>query len=96
MTIQQQYEAICTKYVQAFLIKHEFHENGILFDWEWQDRPGCTVFVSDYYLDFDDIRTDIDEEAPEDMFFEWCDYSLNKTIDNVPYANYKNYLKGAR
>lgn len=96
-TLQDRFEEVCELYVRAFLTKHGFHENGILNDGYWVgDDVGGIYEINDYYISLSDMRADIDEEAPEDMFFEWYDYSLNKGMDKVPCANYKNYLKGAR
>lgn len=89
------YEAICELYVERFLVKHGFYdeESGELNEWEYVgEEVGGIVCLGDYFIGFDDIRTDIDERVPKETYFEYYDYCVwnNKNI------NYKSFLKGAR
>lgn len=98
MELKTQFKEIAEKYVITFLTKHNFHENGEITEWRWiRDNAGGVLEVSDYFINFDDIRFDIDNEVPADQFFEWYDHDLNLAMKNrKKRVNYENWLKGVR
>ena len=75
------------KYIKAFEKKH-----NIKFDY-WISRTGTIAVCGDYYFDFNDIRTDLDEDAQERKIFDWYDEELVSNLKQKPFMNYKNYLK---
>lgn len=84
------YENACHAYVQAFCDKHGYEYDRDM--WVAGDVGGI-ICISDLYVGIDDIRTDIDKNAPEDEFIEWYDYSLRLGMLNAKYPNYENWLR---
>ena len=53
------------------------------------------VLCSDFFFSFDDIRTDIDMDAPVGEIIKWYDYVTEVGFYNLPSMNFENWLKGA-
>lgn len=93
--MKKQFENIAKDYVEAFLRKHQMYdeETGEYYSYEWvSNEIGSVLCVSDYYIPFDDIRYDIDNAVPKDIYFQYYDYVL----ENDSKINYRSYLKGMR
>lgn len=89
------YEAICELYVEFFMRKHGFFDekNGEYYDYSWVGYEiGGILCLADYFINFDDMRRDIDEEVPKDKYFEYYDHC----IETERKINYKSYLMGVR
>ena len=87
--MKKEYEKIVSKYVEAFEKKHSME-----FDFWVADLVGTvSCFQNEYYISFEDIRLDLDNDINKDMFFEWYDLSLELAMANKPVINYYNYLK---
>ena len=101
--LKKQYEFVCNAYAKAFAKKHDYQ-----FD-SWVE-VGTIACFGDYFVDFHDIKHDIDNDIPKEKFLEYydaiLDYSslnnekemiMNELIDNKlrPFPNYKHWLKGA-
>ena len=55
--IRKDWEDICTKYVNAFIKKHNIEDDS----WYWVgDNPGTILCICDYFISMDDLRYDID------------------------------------
>lgn len=85
MTLKSQYTAIALAYVEAFAEKHcqnvEFDENHLDF-----------FFFFNTFVSYDDIRTDIDQDAPPEAYGDY----LSQQQRSVIKTNYKSYLMGYR
>lgn len=101
--MKEKYIHVCNAYAKAFAKKHDYQ-----FD-SWVE-VGTVACFGDYFIDFKDIKFDIDNDIPKEKFLEYYDASLehsyliierelimNELIDNKlqPFPNYKNWLKGA-
>jgi len=85
--IKKQYQKVCEAYVEAFCNKQD-----LLFDGWIGNDVGTIALISDFYFDFDDIRTDIDTNQPAELITEW----YYRNLDNQKYINYKSYIAGFR
>lgn len=85
-TLKQRYDSIIKEYAEAFLRKHNFQEDEELYDYEIDEK--CWLWIGDYTFNMDDVRLDIDKDAPEESFLSW--------YDDTNGVNYSSYLMGAR
>ena len=90
--IEKRYIEAVNEYVQAFCDRHGY---GKPEGWVG-DRVGEILIVNDMFVDFADIKIDIDHNVPEEMFEQWYYYTLrlhelgcDKTI------NYWSFSLGA-
>ena len=93
--MKSKYEKIANKYVKRFLRKQGFFDelNGEYYEYSWgHDGVGGAIEVSDYFISFEDIRTDIDRDVEKGVYFEY----YNHVIENEVNINYRSYLMGAR
>ena len=75
-------------YTDLFCQKQEVYADG----WIGQIKGGINCFA-DAFLSFDDIRTDLELDAPKGLIFSW--YWDN--VENEGKAiNYYSYIKGLR
>ncbi|MEO6707189.1 MAG: hypothetical protein ABIN04_15225 [Ginsengibacter sp.] len=86
--LKNQYEFVCTEYVNKFCNKYDFEFDG----WVGQQIGGI-VNLSDYFFNFSDIVLDIDSKQPKGMILRWYDDNL-ETQDK--WINYYSYTKGLR
>jgi len=73
-----------------FCEKQEVHKDN---DTWWLGDIGGVIEINDAYLNFDDIRLDIDTNQPKGNIFKWWwenEYLEGKII------NYQSYIKGLR
>ena len=59
------------------------------------DDAGTTACIGDMFVDFNDIRYDIDNDVPEPKFEEWYWTSLERAELGIKYMNYESFCKGA-
>ena len=84
--LKESYEQISNAYLQAFCEKHGY-ESGCLID-------GHNAIIDDnLYLSFDDLRADIDMDAPADEFGKWNDYADRMTSLGAVVVSYQVWLK---
>ena len=89
-TLSKRYEEICNEYLDLFCEKHD-----VYYDYWVADQVGGIIEISDAFFNFDDIRLDIDLDAPkEEKNSIWDWYWSN--IDSEQIINYYSYLKGLR
>ena len=87
--MKEEYEKIVSKYVEAFCEKHEME-----FDFWVADLKGTIAsFSCEWFVNFEDIRLDIDNKVDKDVFCKWYYIALDLAIENKPVINYYNYLK---
>ena len=85
------YQNACNDYLQAFCLKHNFDFEDAKSSWV-SDIPGTIVMVGDYYFSMETIITDINEDVPEHVLFQWYDYSLEDGC-NMNYQTWLNFDK---
>lgn len=88
--MKEEYKKAVTAYRKAFEKKHD-----LTFEY-WVCYEVGTVAAFDlgtYYIDFQDMKYDIDNDIEKSKFFEWYDYTLDAHYKNEPIINYKTFLK---
>lgn len=76
-------------YIELFEKKHE-----LSFDFWVADLSGTIAcFSMDYYVNFEDIRLDLEKDVPNDLFFEWYDLAMDLGLEDKPIINYYSFLK---
>ena len=76
------------EYTKLFCEKHDLY-----FDYWVADLVGgICCFSNDYFAGFDDIRLDLENEVPKDVFFEWYDLTLDLGLKGKPTISYYLYL----
>lgn len=75
-------------YVAAFELKH-----NLKLDYWIADQIGTIASFGDYFIDFNDIRLDIDNKTDKNHFFNWYDLSLDLGACGKKGVNYYTYLK---
>lgn len=95
--VRLNYINACNAYVDLFCEKHKLHYNKN--DWVGGFfGAGDIICINDYWLSMEDIKTDIDFNAPKDGFIEWYDYNtvLYQLDYKLPCMSYENWLKGLK
>lgn len=96
-SVLNDYDKICRKIVEEFLIKHDFVEDGKVYDFDPISKNDWSIIeICDYYLSITDILYDLRNNVPSKYFFEWYNYSLEWTLDGYKGVNYRSYLMGYR
>lgn len=90
---KQQFNDACNAYLEAFCEKHGFDYDEAANSWVANDVGG-TCLVGDMYASFNDIKTDIDMNAPEVEFYFYYYYSLDAYDLGFNCPNYLNWLRG--
>lgn len=91
MTLKQEYEKICNRYLVEFANKYEFSLEPDA--WVGGD-VGTVAYVSDYYFGFDDIRLCVDENVKWQDLIECYDYNLEGGMLGLNQINLKSWLMG--
>jgi len=74
-------------YVKLFEKKHD-----IYFEFWVADLTGTIAcFSNEYYIDFNDIRFDLENEIDKKQFLEWYDVSLDLALEGKQTINYKTW-----
>lgn len=85
------YENACNAYMREFCEKHDFS----IKDAFWVgDDVGGILNVGDMDFDMETIRTDIDEDAPEEELFKWYDYILDALEFKLTKPNFHAWIHG--
>lgn len=85
------YEKACNAYLQAFCEKHDFDKSSAF--WCGGDVGGIAN-VCDLTFDMAIIRTDIDEDAPEEELLKYYDYTIDAQEFNLPVPNFHAWILG--
>lgn len=92
--MRDRYEKAVSEYCHAFCQKH---------GWEYDPDGwvGEVLAVGDYFVDFRDIKHDIDNNVDEGKFLEWYNYALEIDMldegkGEMRRVNYEHFLMGAR
>ena len=79
-------------YIEMFEIKHD-----VYFEFWVLDRTGTIAcFSNEYYIDFDDLRLDLEENINNKMFFAWYDLALDLGLKKEPVINYSTFIKSQK
>lgn len=91
--LQYDFRVAVAAYVQEFCGKHGWKYKPE--DWVAGDVGGV-IEINDMFINFDDIRTDIDHEFDKDAFVEWFNYEQRVTeLGCTQHINYKSFALGA-
>lgn len=93
--LKSRYEKVVEDYIKAFSEKHGFGYPDVDIWWV-AGEIGGVLYISDYWLDFRDIKYDIDNNAPETAIFEWYDYVVELAELEAKTVTFANWLKGVR
>lgn len=86
--IKDSIEKLMNVYVTLFCDKHDYCFDG----WVGGEVGGITS-CSDYFIDLRDMRLDIDNDVPKEMFVKWYEESMHSHLKDGYSINYKTYLK---
>lgn len=89
--LKDDFAIIASRYIKAFIAKHEVSFEG------WVgDRIGEVAELGEMFLDFADIRFDIDERLPVGTLEEWWSYTYDLAMLECPKTiNYRSWCMGA-
>lgn len=94
ISIRENYNKAVDAYMNAWCDKHELEYEADM--WVAGD-VGTICMVGDYFVSFDEVRYDMDNDLPGDTFFEWYDYSLDVHDVNPDIKlNFRSYCMGYR
>lgn len=91
MSLQSDYRKACNAYLEEFANKHGFS----MHDCAWiADEPGGIASIGDYFVNMQEIITDIDTDAHPDEWLAYYDYSMECHQLGLTCCNYQSWLKG--
>lgn len=91
--LKQQYIDACNAYLEAFCEKHGVDYDEAANSWIG-GHVGDACMIGDYFVSFEEMRTDIDMDATKDEYWSYYDYSLEAHELGVNCPNYANWLRG--
>lgn len=90
--LEKRYVEAVNEYVQAFCDKHGY---GKPEGWV-ANRVGETLIIGDMFVDFADIKIDINHNVPEEVFEQWYNYTLRlRELGCEKTINYWSFSLGA-
>jgi hypothetical protein len=92
-TAREYFEKGCNEYLRLFCEKHEFDYEDAKEMWVAGD-VGSIVCCGDYFVDMQDIITDIEQDAPNGEYENWYDYCFDAHNLGLTAPNYSSWLKG--
>lgn len=92
-TAREYFEKGCNEYLRLFCEKHEFDYEDAKEMWVAGD-VGSIVCCGDYFVDMQDIITDIEQDAPNGEFENWYEYCFDAHNLGLTTPNYQSWLKG--
>lgn len=90
---KQQFNDACNAYLEVFCEKHGFDYGEAKNSWIDNEVGGC-CFLGDFFVSFDDIKTDIDKDAPKEEYWNYYEYSLEAHDLGLICPNYVSWLRG--
>ena len=88
--LKSRYESIVDEYLQRFVEKEGYEFCGWV-----ADQVGETAsFIDQWFINFSDIKYNIDNKRPKGEIWEWCEYNLDLGMNQN--INYYSYSKGCR
>ena len=92
--LKQQFEEVCKAYLDAFVKRHDL----VSADWIGPGVGANVCANDDVFLDFDDIRYDVDNAASLSVneIWDWVDYCRRLEYLECPKKiNFPSWCKGA-
>lgn len=90
--LQRHYEKIVEEYTKLFIKKHDYEEYSRDM---WIGRYiGGIIEIGDMFVNFDDIRYDIDHYIEPELYGEYYYKSLECTSLGLSFPNYEHYCLG--
>lgn len=89
MDLKTNYEKIVQNYLEVFCQK----QNCEFMYWIADEVGGVACFVNEYFISFNDIRYDIDNNIEKGTIFKWYD-EIEYSIENKKIINYQSYCQG--
>lgn len=88
--LKENFDKACNAYLDAFCKKHGFYSSYWIADrvGEIADCNECFTFS------LDDIRTDIDTDAPAQEILDWSDYCAEADLIGLATPCYRHWLQG--
>lgn len=94
-SLKKRYQDICNIYLQEFITKHDFPCEYDSNDVWVGNNPGTVAMLGDFFVSFDDIRYDIDNNIPEEKYIQWYSRYEELSLLDLKYMNYSSFCKGA-
>ena len=91
--LKREYNRSVNAYLEAFCDKHGFDYTEAVRSWVG-GRVGEVVIIGDYFFDFATIRTDMDEDAPEEELMKHYDYCVQAESLGLTSPNFTHWIKG--
>ena len=92
--LKKKYIDVVNDYMHTWADKHEYNYEE---DMWVSNSYGGICMVGDMYVNFDDVRYDVDNELPENVFDEWYWYSVEiAELGCTNSVNLGSYARGAR
>ena len=85
-SLKERYEKLVEIYIDQFCKKHE-----VELEFWIGDQVGETACIASYFLQFEDIRHDIDNGISKSKIWDWLG---NAGESDEHRMNYRNYLNG--
>lgn len=70
--LREKFESICNYYVSLFCQKHDL--SYVNADWVGDAVGGTICIAGEHFIDFRDVRYDIDNDVPVGQYEAWDDY----------------------
>jgi hypothetical protein len=89
--LKQDYEMAVNAYLKAFCKKHDYEYDP---DYWVAGDVGGVIMIGDIFVNFTDMRVDIDNNALQGEFMEWYEYCLrmNNISGEIQTPDYKEWL----
>ena len=91
--LKKSYEDACNAYLEAFCEKHGFDYDEAANSWVANVVGDCCL-LGDYCVPFDEMKIDIDMDAPNEEYWNYYEYSLEAYDLGFNCPNYANWLRG--
>lgn len=92
--LKQRLIEVVNDYMEAWCDKHEYQYEDDM--WVGNDYGGICA-VGDLFVSFDDVRYDVDNDLPEEIFEDWYWYSLEiEELGCENNVNLRSYAMGCR
>lgn len=80
-----EYRSNCVRILNEFLKKHETY-----FEFWKEDKVGTKFYTGEHFIDFSDVITDLEEDAPKGCIWDYYEYLLQNQSN---YMRYSEYIK---
>lgn len=92
--LSDRYMQLANEYLAVFCEKHGFDFLDARSCWV-ANNVGDVCIIGDFCVSYDDIRTDIDCNAPKEEYVKYYSYSQEAAELGLKSPNYRNWLRGA-